>query len=147
MSDTGAQGELLVRLGSGTPTVDIAAPGLGLTTWQRAYPYGTAEGGGSGDYVEQQNTPYRRGSWTFTIPETAASRRLFWMKSLLRATIWDSPKKEATEPQYRGEGLLSVGWTANGEEPRSFAVTLTVDGAITAHDISAEAEEGEDGNS
>ena len=128
----GANAEVLVGLGTADPTVNVNAPGLGLASYVRAYPYRSRQVPGGGKYIATQNTSYREGSWAWTQDDNAITRKLFWMKSQRRFTIWDYPEGNISGmPAFKAQCIATIGWTAPAQGARQFTVALAVDGEIT----------------
>lgn len=131
---------LVVKLGLGTaaPTVNIAADGLGLTGYSGTNPYRTRTLVNE-DHVETQRQGYRQGDITFNLAETQAARRLLWMKSLRRFTLWEYAEGEVDgAPLRKMVGIATITHPAPSQGDRSFTVALAVDGAITSETFSAE---------
>jgi len=129
---------LVVKLGLGTaaPTVNIAADGLGLTGYGATNPYRTRTLVNE-DYVETQRSGYRTGDRAFTLAETQVARRLLWMKSLRRFTLWEYPEGEgAGKPLRKMEAIATITHPAPSQGDRSFGVALAVDGAVAEETIS-----------
>ena len=128
---TGAALVLKLGLGTGNPTVDIAADGLGLSGYSGANPYRTRTLVNA-DHVETQRQGYRQGDVTFNLADTLAARRLLYMKSLRRFTLWEYPEGEGNGlPVRKMQAIATITHPAPSQGDRSFGVALAVDGATT----------------
>ena len=113
---------------TGGTAVDIAAAGVGLTTWAVNKDKDVRDQGGSVDYIDSVTSTYETSQVTCTVESNSVTDPLFWGASMRPFRVQVDP---VNGDRYSATCIAQVSMDAPVRGVRTYSVTFLVDGVAS----------------